>query len=121
MQTIVLVKVGDEHAGSFYIDENPIMGWAKIRDSFRMNPKIVEITEMDLLPVPGMLYIDGKFEKNGFEFIPNNVSINRHLFAHVVDNVFIVQQELKLESMQNFIAAYQSNPTFEVEDIYDDE
>lgn len=121
MQTRVLVKVGEDHAGTFYIEENPIMGWAEIRDSFKQNPTIIEITDMDPLPVPGMLYINNKFEKNGFEFIPNNVYPNRHLFAHIVNNVFIVQQEMKLESMQNFIAAFQSNPTFEVEDIADDE
>lgn len=115
--TIINVYVENDLAGTFKIKENPREYWAGLIDAMSKNPTIIDISGLNPMPVVGMEYLDGTFSnKNNpnLTFIPNNIQNNQRVFAFILNNTFVASQYLFEDTMPQYIAAYLSNPTFEI-------
>jgi hypothetical protein len=89
MKTAIHVYVKEDFVGTFYIEENAIESWQNFKKACSLNPVIVEAPSLD-----------------------------GYLFHLVVDGQ--VEGEILLgEESLPFIAAFQSEPTFEIIEIKD--
>jgi hypothetical protein len=66
-----------------------------------------------------MIYQNGSFISSELNesFIANNIAEDFQRFALVVNNIYAASHDVSISSMQNVIAAYQSNPTFVVNTV----
>lgn len=125
MAIVITTFVENEIVSTTKISDNPVSFYQKIVNAAKNNPTLVEITNMENYPVEGMRFENGEFiETEDLKFISNPNLANSHTFAFIVDNVYVATQGFDVPEMLGNVAAYQSNPTFEVtegvEDIYID-
>jgi hypothetical protein len=117
MTTQVRILVGEDYVGDIYVKENPREYWQKFIDAAKQEPTLVLLDkDSQTIPVEGMIYQNGSFISSELNesFIANNISGDFQRFALVVNNIYAASHDVSISSMQNVIAAYQSNPTFVV-------
>jgi len=120
MATQVRILVGEDYVGDFYIKENSREYWQKYVNAAKENPILVLIDkDSQTIPVEGMIYQNGSFISSELNesFIANNIAEDFQRFALVVNNIYAASHDVSISSMQNVIAAYQSNPTFVVNTV----
>jgi hypothetical protein len=120
MATQVRILVGEDYVGDFYIKENSREYWQKYANAAKENPTLVLIDkDSQTIPVEGMIYQNGSFVSSELNenFIANNIAEDFQRFALVVNNIYAASHDVSISSMQNVIAAYQSNPTFVVNTV----
>ena len=116
----VRILVGEDYVGDFYIKENSREYWQKYVNAAKENPILVLIDkDSQTIPVEGMIYQNGSFISSELNesFIANNIAGDFQRFALVVNNIYAASHDVSISSMQNVIAAYQSNPTFVVNTV----
>lgn len=123
MVTSMTVYVENEKVATMNLPENTPLFYQKIIDAAKNNPTIVEITNMENYPVEGMIFENNSFiETEELKFTSNPNASNSYTFAFIVDNIYVATQGFDSPDMLKWIAAYQSNPIFEilegVEDTY---
>lgn len=117
MSTILNVYVEDEIVGFFRVNDNPRQYWLDLIDAMSKNAKLIDISDMNPMPVIGMEYIEENFsipENSNLVFVSNNLTPDQKKFAFIVDSKFVVDQILFIDIMPQFIAAYLSSPRFEI-------
>ena len=117
MATQVRILVGEDYVGDIYVRENSREYWQKYVNAAKENPILVLIDkDSQTIPVEGMIYQNGSFISSELNesFIANNIAEDFQRFALVVNNIYAASHDVSISSMQNVIAAYQSNPTFVV-------
>jgi hypothetical protein len=120
MTTQVRILVGEDYVGDIYVKENPREYWQKFIDAAKQEPTLVLLDkDSQTIPVEGMIYQNGSFISSELNesFIANNISGDFQRFALVVNNIYAASHDVSISSMQNVIAAYQSNPTFVVNTV----
>ena len=109
------IYVGDEKVTTMRFPDNPLNFYQKIINAAKNNPILVDMTSMENYPVEGMAFENNVFvETEELKFISNPNASNSHTFAFIVDNVYVATQGFDNPEMLMFIAAYQSNPRFEI-------
>lgn len=117
MATQVRILVEEDYVGDIYVKDNPREYWQKYVDAVQQNPTLVLINKNNTtIPVEGMIYQNKTFiSSNANEnFIINNISPDFERFALIVNNVYVASHDVSVSTMPNVIAAYQSNPRFEI-------
>jgi hypothetical protein len=116
------VFVGSDLVGAFYMDPKQTQFLARIVEAVKHNPTIVELTDLEEVPEVGMKY-DGKnfFAKPGLHFSVNNFHDSQKVFGLIVNSTLAAIQHLEIGGMDHYIAAYQSNPTFKISEVENDE
>ena len=117
MHTQVRILVGEDYVGDVYVKENPREYWQKFIDAAKQEPTLVLLDkDSQTIPVEGMIYQNGSFISSELNenFIANNITEDFQRFALIVNNIYAASHDVSISSMQNVIAAYQSNPTFVV-------
>jgi hypothetical protein len=120
MATQVRILVGEDYVGDIYVRENSREYWQKYVNAAKENPILVLIDkDSQTIPVEGMIYQNGSFISSELNesFIANNIAVDFQRFALVVNNIYAASHDVSISSMQNVIAAYQSNPTFVVNTV----
>jgi len=120
MATQVRILVGEDYVGDIYVRENSREYWQKYVNAAKENPILVLIDkDSQTIPVEGMIYQNGSFISSELNesFIANNIAEDFQRFALVVNNIYAASHDVSISSMQNVIAAYQSNPTFVVNTV----
>ena len=120
MHTQVRILVGEDYVGDVYIKENPREYWQKFIDAAKEEPTLVLLDkDSQTIPVEGMIYQNGSFASSELNenFITNNITEDFQRFALIVNNIYAASHDVSISSMQNVIAAYQSNPTFVVNTV----
>ena len=119
MATSITTFVEGEHVGLTILPSNPLPFYQKIIDACKNNPTLINITNIENYPVEGMIFENGMFiETEDLKFISNPGVAGTHTFAFIVDNIYVATDGFDNEEMFKYVAAYESNPTFEVlEDI----
>jgi hypothetical protein len=117
MATAMTIYVGDEFVTNMLFPDNPLPFYEKIINAAKNNPTVLDITNIENYPVEGMSFQDNSFiETEELKFITNPNPSNSHTFAFIVDGVYVATQGFDSPEMSMFIAAYQSNPRFEIEE-----
>ena len=116
MDDVVFAVVVDEEIGLVFT----VKSSGKLNTSLRLNPTVIEITNLETMPPVGAIW-NGK----GFD-IPEDLmplpldtytELNPqifHVFAYVVNNVFIGRSVIRNDGVgaDRIFAVYRSNPKF---------
>jgi hypothetical protein len=117
---LVLYVDGDQAVTFIYPDDVLDVDFVKeIVEAASKNPSIVEITDLNVFPVTGMRYENNEFIEDlekGLSFFDHSNLTGLTCFAYIVDNTVAAIHKVP-EAHAPWIAALQSNPTFEVLDV----
>jgi hypothetical protein len=107
-----------------YIDFIGFVGYAAekysgIIEAMKNDPILINVTNMLEIPVTGSHYDDGFAED--IEMEENNILPDTALFLFVSDNTVKGKLLLILSAHEHLVAAFESNPRFEVKEMNDDE
>jgi hypothetical protein len=117
MSNLIRIYVGEDLAGTLTIGENA-KGFDGFIEAVSNNPEIIDVSDLDNLPVIGMYYLDGKFsskKKDKLSFKSNTQNSSLKIFAFIVNSKVVCVQQLFSPHLDGIIAAFQSNPRFEIE------
>lgn len=116
------VSVGSDLVGAFFMDQKQTEFLKRIVDATKKNPTLVDLTNLEKVPQVGMKY-DGVnfFKTKDLDFSENSFDKTQKVFGFVVNSILVAVQHLHTDGMEHFIAAYQSNPTFKVYEVENDQ
>jgi len=107
-----------------YVDFIGFIGHAAERysgtiEAMRNDPILINVSNMLKIPVVGSHYYNGFSED--VEMEENNISSDRQLFLFVSDKTVKGRLALILPQQEHLVAAFESNPRFEVREMDDEE
>lgn len=114
----ITVAVDNEPAGGMFVTTETYQQFSKLIDSI-VSGKSISVVKTEIYkPIYKVgSVLDENFVGNEEDIIGSNPSTELEVFMLVCDNEVVYLDNLRYDYFEGLIAAYQSNPTFTIEQV----